>query len=80
MPVATVTLADARVVLSTPNQGWRGNREAVFMSSNVNPRTVTLTWESKDRLVIEYEYSYSANIAKALPCLGSYIRSVPRWR
>jgi hypothetical protein len=58
---------DARVVLSTPNQGRRENREAVFMSNNVDPTTVTLTWESKDHLVIGYEYSYYANITKALP-------------
>jgi hypothetical protein len=56
---------DARVVLSTPNQGRRGNREEVF-KSDLDPRTVTLMWASKDHLVIEYEYSYYANITRAL--------------
>jgi hypothetical protein len=57
---------DARVVITTPGNGLRDDRETVFISG-LDPRMITLKWESDFRLVIEYPDSPYARIVKALP-------------
>ncbi|MFN8541571.1 MAG: hypothetical protein U0232_29355 [Thermomicrobiales bacterium] len=47
------------------NDGKENDQETVFMSG-LDPRTVTLKWESTDHLVVEYEQSDYARITKSL--------------